>query len=114
MSTRLEATPVAAPHLSVEELARLHRQLIDEHVAQQTRAVELQDPLDLEPDLAEVLLDRCHEALEEIEEALRRFDEGTYGLCVFCGAAIRYERLEALPAARHCVSCRSGRHRDPR
>lgn len=114
MSTRLEATPVAAPHLSVEELARLHRQLIDEHVAQQTRAVELQDPLDLEPDLAEVLLDRCHEALEEIEEALRRFDEGAYGLCVFCGAAIRYERLEALPAARHCVSCRSGRHRDPR
>jgi DnaK suppressor protein len=114
MSTRLEASPVAAPHLSAEELARLHRLLLDEHVAQQARAAELQDPPDLEPDLAEVLLARCHEALEEIEEALRLFDEGTYGRCVACDAAIRYERLEAVPAARHCVACQTGRDRDLR
>ncbi len=113
MSTRLEATPVAT-HLSPEQLSRLHRLLLDEHVAQQTRAVELQDPPDLEPDLAEVLLVRCQEALEEIEEALRLFDQGSYGLCVSCGGAIRYERLEAVPAARHCVSCQTGRDREQR
>ena len=114
MSTRLEATPVAAAHLSTEERARLHRLLLDEHVAQQTRAVELQDPLDLEPDLAEVLLVRCHEALEEIEAAFKLFDEGTYGLCGSCGAAIHYDRLEAVPAARHCLACQSGRDRSLR
>lgn len=114
MSTQLEASPVAAPHLSAEELARLHRLLLDEHVAQQTRAVELQDPPDLEPDLAEVLLSRCRDALEEIEAALKLFDEGTYGRCVSCDSAIRYERLEAVPAARHCVACQSGRDRDQR
>jgi RNA polymerase-binding transcription factor DksA len=114
MSTRLEATPVAATHLSAEQLAHLHRLLLAEHIAQQARAVELQDPPDLEPDLAEVLLVRCHDALEEIEEALRLLDQGTYGLCVTCSAAIRYERLEAVPAARHCVACQARHDRDLR
>lgn len=44
--------------------------MVEEHVVQQARAVELQDPVDLEPDLAEVLLVRCREALDEIEAAL--------------------------------------------
>ncbi|HEV3364823.1 MAG TPA: TraR/DksA C4-type zinc finger protein [Acidimicrobiia bacterium] len=114
MSTRLEATAVAANHLSAEQLAGLHMLLLEEHIAQQTRAVELEDPADLEPDLAEVLLIRCQEALAEVEAALRLFDEGTYGLCVACGAAIRFERLEAVPAARHCVSCQAVRDREVR
>jgi DnaK suppressor protein len=111
MSTRLDATDHVARHLSPTQLARLHRLLLEEHATQQSRAVELQDPPDLEPDLAEVLLVRCQEALDEIEEALRLFDHGRYGLCVACGAAIRYERLEAVPAARHCVSCQAGHDR---
>ena len=106
MSTRLEATGVATTqHLSAEQLSRLHRLLLDEHVAQQSRMVELQDPSDLEPDLAAALLSRCEEAVEEIEAALRLLDEGMYGRCVSCAAAIPYERLEAVPSARHCVSC---------
>lgn len=41
--------------------------------------------------------------LDEIEIALTRLDDGTYGTCEQCGAAIPDERLEAHPAARFCV-----------
>jgi DnaK suppressor protein len=108
MSTRLQATPTPHTHVSPAQLARLRRLLTEEHASQQARAVELQDAPDLEPSLAEVLLVRCREALEEIEEALRLIDEGGFGLCSVCGSAIPYERLEAVPAARRCVSCQAG------
>jgi len=111
MSTRLEATPAAVTHLSPEQLARLRHLLVEEHAVQETRAAELQDAPDLEPDLTEVLLGRCQEAKDEIEEALRILDLGVYGLCAACGSAITYERLEAVPAARRCVPCQSGRDR---
>ena len=58
--------------------------------------------------LAELLLVRCREALDEIEEALRLIDRGGYGLCSVCGTAIPDERLEAVPAAQRCVSCQAG------
>jgi hypothetical protein len=111
MSTRLEAAPTALTHLSPTQLARLRRLLVEEHIVQQTRAVELQDPPALEPDLAEILLVRCREALDKIEEALKLLDNGAYGVCSGCRSAIPYERLEAVPATRCCVSCQAGRDR---
>jgi RNA polymerase-binding transcription factor DksA len=113
MSTRLAAAPAVMSHLSADQLDRLGRLLINERVAQEARAIELQDPLDLEPDLAEVLLARCREASDEIEAALALIGEGTYGACSACGVAIPYERLEAVPAAQRCVSCQSHRDRAP-
>jgi RNA polymerase-binding transcription factor DksA len=110
MSTRLEAAPAAVTHLSPAQLNRLRSLLVDELGIQQSRALELRDPPDMEPDLAALLLLRCQEAIEEIEEALRLLDQGTYGRCSGCAAAIRYERLEA----QRCVSCQSGRERVPR
>ena len=47
-------------------------------------------------------------ALEEIErtrQALRRLDEGRYGICAGCGEAIAPARLAALPAAILCIEC---------
>lgn len=41
--------------------------------------------------------------VEEIEKALERMDEGTYGRCEVCGQEIPRERLEALPTALRCV-----------
>lgn len=41
--------------------------------------------------------------LDDIEIALSRLDDGTYGTCEQCGAEIPEERLEAFPAARYCV-----------
>ena len=106
MSPRVQAAAVAS-HLSPTQVERLRRLLVEEHVTQQARAVELQDPIDLEPDLAEVLLVRCQEALDEIKAALESIRRGDYGACSRCGAAIPYERLEAVPATQRCVSCQA-------
>ena len=43
--------------------------------------------------------------LSEVAAALHRLDIGEYGICQRCGTAIPGQRLAALPAARHCVSC---------
>jgi RNA polymerase-binding protein DksA len=41
--------------------------------------------------------------LEEVEQALTRLDDGTYGRCETCGEPIAPARLEAKPAARYCI-----------
>ncbi len=40
-----------------------------------------------------------------IEEALQRIEEGEYGLCVNCSKEVQPKRLEAVPWARHCITC---------
>lgn len=51
------------------------------------------------------LLQNEGQVLEEIGEALKRIDAGTYGKCEECQAAIPKARLQALPYTRHCVKC---------
>lgn len=41
----------------------------------------------------------------QINEALRRLNEGTYGICEDCGRHVSPERLKAVPFARRCVEC---------
>ena len=43
--------------------------------------------------------------LGEIDAALARIAEGTYGTCEACGGAIGRDRLRALPEVRRCLSC---------
>ena len=45
--------------------------------------------------------------LEEVNEALKKFDNGTYGLCENCGKPINEKRLRAYPMATHCIDCQS-------
>jgi RNA polymerase-binding transcription factor DksA len=53
-------------------------------------------------------LDAMHEReLAEIDRALVRIDDGTYGTCESCGTEIVAERLAALPTAATCVGCQS-------
>jgi DnaK suppressor protein len=40
-----------------------------------------------------------------VQAALRREEEGGFGLCVECGEPVQKKRLEAVPWARHCVVC---------
>ena len=47
------------------------------------------------------------DTVEQIEAALDRMDEGSYGICGECGVTIPAERLEAVPYATHCVRCAS-------
>lgn len=51
------------------------------------------------------------EQLEQIEDALERLDEGTYGQCENCGQDIPPGRLEILPHATLCVNCQSQQER---
>lgn len=50
------------------------------------------------------ILERVEAELADVERALQRLDEGTYGTCQACGDRIPDERLEAVPAARFCVA----------
>ena len=43
--------------------------------------------------------------LREVEGALERLRDGTYGTCMECGMPVSRKRLEALPWARYCVTC---------
>ncbi|WP_202077033.1 TraR/DksA C4-type zinc finger protein [Caldalkalibacillus salinus] len=54
-----------------------------------------------EKDLA--LREHDHHQREEIEAALQRMEEGSYGICVTCGRTISLERLQAVPTTKHCV-----------
>jgi RNA polymerase-binding transcription factor DksA len=57
----------------------------------------------------EALSGQLAETLQDIEDALAKFDAGTYGACESCGQPIPEARLEAMPAARLCISCASKR-----
>lgn len=74
-----------------------------------TSAHQLRDLMDpdsvLERELAEAGAVRAREAIAEVEHALDRIEAGTYGRCVSCGQPVPFERLEAVPSARFCVSC---------
>lgn len=43
--------------------------------------------------------------LDSVDRALRRMEQGTYGLCQSCRQPIEEERLEALPSVNFCFSC---------
>jgi len=45
--------------------------------------------------------------LEQVVHALRKFDQGTYGICESCGAPIDRARLNALPYALYCLDCKA-------
>ena len=45
--------------------------------------------------------------IEEIDEALRRIDDGSYGQCARCGKPIDEERLKAMPTARYDEECQA-------
>jgi RNA polymerase-binding transcription factor DksA len=71
----------------------------DQHLADHAS-----DMLDREVD--ESLEDNAEDIGREIDAALERIDAGTYGICVSCGQQIPEERLDAVPYAVLCLSCK--------
>lgn len=55
----------------------------------------------------EALVGSLAETLKEVEDALAKFEDGSYGKCERCGNDIPAPRLEAKPAARLCIDCAS-------
>ena len=58
---------------------------------------------------AEALAASLQESLTEVQDALAKFEAGTYGTCERCGEPVAHARLEAMPAARLCITCASRR-----
>jgi RNA polymerase-binding protein DksA len=71
----------------------------DNHIAETATAT-----LDREIDYT--LEENSEHVLGEIEGALKRIEEGTYGTCVNCGKPIAEERLAAIPWATYCIDCK--------
>ena len=67
----------------------------EDSTAQTTTARELELALDA----------RESEELSQVEEALRRIENGSYGECIDCGVDIPSARLDAAPEASRCIAC---------
>jgi RNA polymerase-binding protein DksA len=122
--------PKQAPNISPKTLEKLRELLIEERARHLHQAVELQADADLlvnereqgdtqfdeesgEGDTISVERERdlmlsanARQAVEEIDRALERMDNGTYGVCVPAGRRIVVARLEAIPWAEFCVDCK--------
>ena len=62
-------------------------------------------------DLDYGLLTMYTQTLKNIEHALERLDDGTYGTCEECGTEIVEKRLQVMPFARYCVDCQKEKER---
>ncbi|WP_432949563.1 TraR/DksA family transcriptional regulator [Kribbella sp. CA-253562] len=65
----------------------------------------------LERDHEMSLANNARDMLDQIERALAKIDDGTYGVCESCGKAIGKGRLQAFPRATLCVSCKEREER---
>jgi DnaK suppressor protein len=58
----------------------------------------------------ELLLETTEEGIQrEVRDAIRRIEEGTYGLCQECGTTIAKSRLDAVPYTPYCINCERNR-----
>lgn len=107
-----------------EKLAHFKKVLVDslqghtDHVrADQAAALELSDDgvkdtvdmslMDVNKELALRLGERESQMIADIDQALLRIQEGSYGTCARCGQPIDERRLEALPTARYDAACQA-------
>jgi DnaK suppressor protein len=91
------------------------RQLIQTRLAEKQALKDSKD--ELNPDKTDLavtsqnnnretlLLDHTEQQLKDIEDALNRLEEGTYGKCLACGEVIQPARLEIMPTAAFCIEC---------
>ena len=66
---------------------------------------------DLIADTGAAIVDRHVQELRDIEAALGRMVDGSYGECSDCGAGIPFERLQVYPTAKRCVRCQGQREK---
>ncbi|MEW2288370.1 TraR/DksA C4-type zinc finger protein [Streptomyces sp. NPDC047841] len=112
-------------HLSAEDLAALRRHLQEQRLFRQEQLLQLAGPV---TSRAEDRLQRQAAAqievrvkltasarmvLADVEAALRRMDDGSYGTCHLCRRPVDRERLMIVPQCRYCVRCQQVRRAVP-
>jgi RNA polymerase-binding protein DksA len=94
------------------QIAEIEARYSDEN-ANQARTADEGEPetitTDRERDLS--LLENARDLLDQVERALRKIADGTYGRCANCGKAIEAARLKALPHASLCIACKRAEER---
>jgi len=70
------------------------------------------ETFELEKDMS--IRNNVEAELADVERAMRRVDEGTYGVCESCGRKIPAQRLEAIPATRFCIKDQARAEREAR
>jgi RNA polymerase-binding transcription factor DksA len=84
-----------------ERLVELRRQHLDK-----AEPPEWKNDVDIEDrDMVLNLAARAQAAVEEIDAALTRIADGTYGQCEGCLSPLPRQRLEAVPTATKCLAC---------
>jgi DnaK suppressor protein len=112
----------AASKLSAKEAADTRKSLLDmrERLSGQINALKSEslkrdDEVNTEEDGTDAfdrqfalnIASSENNSIREIDEALRRLDQGVYGICEHCSCRIERPRLSALPFVRNCVKCQS-------
>jgi DnaK suppressor protein len=100
----------STPPFRRENQAAAIRILLEEHRLarqDQIKAHTFADLNGIELDSAACMrvLALARQALVEIDKALLRLEDGSYGFCLGCADAMPEERLLAVPYARHCEAC---------
>ncbi len=126
MAKNKEKKP-AGTRLSQKEILQLQKMLLEEKQRLLRQGNYIQEVMDIPTNSGELSFHRTHMAdqgtenfqrefasqlrsieyhsLREIDDALARIDQGTYGLCEKCGEPIPFARLEVVPYARVCMKC---------
>ena len=105
----------------LEHFRRILEQQLQQHVAkvsaEQANALESDDDgvkdsvdlslLDVSKEIAFRLSERESQIVADIDQALLRIREGSYGICARCGQPINDRRLEAVPTARYDAECQA-------
>jgi DnaK suppressor protein len=73
--------------------------------ANQTKIAEDDAPADAVAAMYMMMAIRERQELQEIDGALARIRDGSYGICIDCGGEIGRERLKVDPRAKHCLAC---------
>ncbi|MCE2454524.1 MAG: TraR/DksA C4-type zinc finger protein [Gemmatimonadetes bacterium] len=96
-----------------DQAARLDRESGDSDLTTYTDHMADQGTEAMEREKAAVMATKEGRYLYRLEGALRRLRESpnTFGLCHTCGKEVGYPRLEALPHARYCITCKTKEER---
>ena len=79
-----------------DELGEVNDSSVDNHLADTATAT-------YDRELEEGLEEGAQQTLDDVNAALQRIEDGTYGICDVCGKPIGAERLEAIPWTRLCI-----------